>query len=185
MAVPSILAMLFLMPPRPDLPQKLADTRFLIEELAALATGVTAAYSVFISGIPGHSRRMLWLPLLPLAVWLGSLGQGCVNNWLQSGVDGLILKADWACLPAIMMIGAVPALVMALMIRRGAPLTPNTTVALGALAAGALANTGLRLIHPEDASLMILVWQFCSVVLLTALSGSLGPHLLRWRLPSA
>ena len=62
---------------------------------------------------------------------------------------------------------------MAVMLRRGAPLTPFATMALGGLAAAALGDFGLRLFHSQDASLMVLVWQFGTVVVLSVLAG--GP----------
>lgn len=49
---------------------------------------------------------------------------------------------------------------------------------LGTLAAAALANFGLRLFHTADAALMVLVWQFGTVVLFTALAGLWGRRLL-------
>ncbi len=70
---------------------------------------------------------------------------------------------------------------MAVMLRSGAPLFPHAAVALGALAAAALGNAGLRLFHPIDASLMVLIWQFGSVALLTAIAGCLGQHVHNWR----
>ena len=91
------------------------------------------------------------------------------------------MTPEWECLPVIMMTGAIPAIAMALMIRRGAPLMPRTTVALGALAAAALANVALRLFHSQDASLMVLVWQFGTVAMVTVLGGGIGNSLLHWR----
>jgi hypothetical protein len=75
----------------------------------------------------------------------------------------------------------VPAIAMALMLRRGAPLTPFVSAALGGLAAAGLGNFGLRLFHPQDASIMVLVWQMGTVFVLTALAGWAGRFLLDWR----
>jgi len=123
--------MLLLRSPRSDLSSELSQPHFLIEQVAALATGIAAAAAAFASVVPGHNRRFLALPLLPLAVWLGSLGQGCVQDWIQLGPQGLSLRPDWFCLRAIAVLGAVPAIAMVLMLRRGAPLTPHLTTALG------------------------------------------------------
>jgi hypothetical protein len=51
---------------------------------------------------------------------------------------------------------------------------PHAAVALAGLAAAGLGNFGLRLFHAQDASLMVLVWQFGSVAVLTGLAGSAG-----------
>lgn len=180
-AVPAVAMVVVVMSPRPDLGPKLAEGRYLVEQGAALATALLAAFAAFSAGVPGRSRRVLAWPLVPLGLWLASLGEGCVTAWLRLGADGLELRPDWECFPAIVMTGAVPGAAMVAMIRRGAPLMPRVTVALGALAAAALGNVGLRLFHLQDASLMILVWQFGTVAALSLLGGGFGGRLLRWR----
>lgn len=181
LAIPYIALVVFVMSPRNDLIVKSLDPRFLIEQFASLATGIAAAVAAFTSIIPGHNRRVLLIPLVPLAIWLGSLGQGCVQDWMQYGADGLTLRPDWFCFPAIVLVGAVPAIVMAAMLRRGAPLTPHMTTALGGLAAAGLGNFGLRLFHSQDASVMVLVWQLGTVFVLVGLAGWSGRYLLHWR----
>jgi len=170
-----------LMSPRSDLPSKMSDPRFAIEQAAALATGLMAAAAAFATTIPGYTPRVLVLPLLPLAVWLGSLSQGCIHGWIRRGPEGVSLQPDWLCFPMIVLMGALPAVAMALMLRRGAPLTPRLTSFLGGLAAGGLANFGLRFVHPQDASVMVLVWQVGSVFVLAGLAAWAGSHLLKWR----
>ena len=182
LSLPWVVAVVFIMGLRPDLGARLADPRWLLEEFAALATGLMAAMASFCAGVPGRPRWEHFLPLLPLAVWLGTLGQGCVQDWLQIGYGGLALKADWQCLPAIMVIGLGPAVVIARMILKGSPITAMTTAALAALAAGGLAAAALRLFHPEDTSLMVLVWQAGTVFGLTLAAALLGKTVLRWPL---
>ena len=180
-ALPYIALVVFVMSPRSDLMAKITEARYLIEQLAALATGIAAAIAAFATTVPGYSRRILLLPVLPLAIWLGSLGQGCVDAWLRFGADGLSLQPDWFCFPAIVLVGAIPAVAMVVMLRRGAPLMPCTTVALGGLAAAGLGDFGLRLFHLRDASLTVLIWQFGSVFVLAALAGLMGRYILNWR----
>lgn len=169
------------MSPRKDLAAVLGHPSFIIEQLAALATGVTAGFAAFASVVPGYNRRVLLWPLVPVAIWLASVGGGCAAAWIQRGAAGLTLRPDWACLPAIAVIGAVPAIIIALMLRRGAPLSPHLTAALGGLAAAGLGNFGLRFCHAEDASLMVLVWQIGSVLLLTAAATIVGRRILGWK----
>jgi hypothetical protein len=179
--LPAVAIVVLIMSPRDDLMTKLTETRFLIEQAAAFATALTAAMAAFCMVVPGQSRWVALLPLAPLTVWLASLGQGCLASWLQWGTDGLRFHPDWVCFPAIALVGSVPAVAMLVMLRRGAPMAPRLTIALGALAAAALGNFGLRLFHYQDASLMVLVWQFGSVALLAALASWRGDHLLQWR----
>ncbi|NJO35096.1 MAG: DUF1109 domain-containing protein, partial [Rhodospirillales bacterium] len=89
----------------------------------------------------------------------------------------------FVCLPSILLVSIVPGALMLKMIRRGAPIAPITTAALAALAVGALGATALRLFHAQDASVMVLVWQFGSVALLAGLGALAGRHVLPW--PSA
>lgn len=180
-AVPYVALIVLVMGLRGDIGEKLSQARFAVEELAALATALTAAFAAFWAVIPGRARWPLFLPALPLAVWLGSLGQGCIQTWMNFGRAGLTVGDDWICLPVIALVGALPAAVMAFMIRRGAPIYPHVAVALGGLAAAALGNVGLRLFHPTDASLMVLVWQFGSVALLATFAGLCGPLVHTWR----
>jgi hypothetical protein len=181
LAIPYVGLVVLVMLPRSDLATKVSEPAYLIEQLAALATGITASLAAFASVVPGSDRRILIMPAFPFALWLGSLGLGCIQSWFQFGAEGLSLHPDWYCFPAIILVGLVPAIAMALMLRRGAPLTPHVSTALGGLAAAGLGNFGLRLFHTQDASLMVLVWQVGTVVVLTIFAGSAGRLLLDWR----
>lgn len=180
-AIPYVALVVAMMTPRGDLAAKLSDFRYLLEQTAALSTGIVAAAVAFTSIIPGYDRRIALLPLAPLGIWLASLGEGCVQAWMRNGAQGLSLTSDFVCIPAIALVGALPALAMVVMLRKGAPLRPHISAALGGLAAAGLGNFGLRLFHHQDASLMVLVWQMGTVFLLTMLSGAAGALLLDWR----
>lgn len=180
-AIPYVALVVFVVSPRADLISKASEWRYVVEQVAALATGMTAATAAFATVIPGYDRKFLFLPVLPVAIWLGSLGQGCVQDWVRFGRDGISLQPDWFCFPAIVLVGAIPAIAIAVMLRRGAPLTPHMTTALGGLAAAGLGDFGLRLFHAQDASLMVLVWQVGTVCILTAAAAWAGRYLLNWR----
>jgi hypothetical protein len=160
---------------------QLGDTRFLIEQAAALATGITAAAAAFATTIPGYGRRVLALPLVPLAVWVGDIGEGCVRDLTTHGATGWLVMAHWPCLTATVLVGAVPIVAMAVMLRRGAPLTPRLTMALGGLAAAGMANFGVRFVHGLDVSLVVLVWHVGALVAFSAMAGATGGLLLKWR----
>ncbi|MGH9161034.1 MAG: NrsF family protein [Vicinamibacteraceae bacterium] len=180
LSVPFLALAVLVMSPRADLAARLWDSRFLIEQASALATGLAAAAAAFAATVPGSACARLALPLVPLAAWLGTLAHGCVQDWLQFGPDGLSLRPDWICFPAIALIGTGPAIVMTLMLRQGAPLRPRMTMALGGIAAGGLANVGLRLVHAQDASIMVLCWQVGTVFVMSLLAGVMGRSILRW-----
>jgi hypothetical protein len=180
LAVPYVALVVIVMSPRPDLAMQLADPRFQVEQGAAFATAILAAAAAFACTLPGRSRAVCLLPMAPLAIWLASLGYGCLQDWRTLGPEGLRLRIDWDCLPAAVLVGIVPAVTMVVMLRRGAPLFPRATLAMGALAVGALAQAGMQIYHVGDISLMVLVWHVGSVALLAAVAGWIGRRVLRW-----
>jgi hypothetical protein len=176
-----LAAVVAMMGLRQDIVAKLDDGRYLVEQAASLLTALAAAAAAFASVIPGASRKVLILPLLFAAVWLASLGHGCFADWLNAGSSGIVIKSDWMCFPAIVVAGAGPVVLMIWLLKRGAPLTPHLSVALAGLGAAGLGNFGLRLFHVEDAAIMVLIWQFGSVAVLTAFAGYLGGRVLPWQ----
>jgi hypothetical protein len=78
-----------------------------------------------------------------VGLWLGGLGQGSVREWLQLTSQGFSMRSEWVCLPATMLAGAVPAIAMIVMLRRGAPLT----ALLGGLAATGVGNLSVCVTH--------------------------------------
>ena len=71
LGIPYVALVVVVMSPRSDLFAKLSDPRYLIEQSAALATGITAGLAAFASIVPGFDRRILLLPLFPFSIWLG------------------------------------------------------------------------------------------------------------------
>ena len=179
-SLPYVTAVVVMKPAAIDFLEKF-DARFAVEQTAILATALTAAMAAFASVIPGQNRKIYLLPLVPLVVWLASLGQGCASDWLRFGADGLQVHPDWECASAAIFIGIIPAIAMVVMLRRGAPLAPRVSVALGALAVAALGNCGLRIFHIGDVSIMVLVWHFGVLTLISVLAGRVGRHVLSWR----
>lgn len=180
-ALPVVALFGAIMGVRADLAEMLAEPVFVLQLIAGLATAVCAAFAAFASCVPGAPSWMVCLPAVPLAVWVASLGRQCWQDWFAVGPEGVVFRPDLICLPIIAMIGAVPLAAIVVMARRGAPLTPRLTTFLAALAAAALAYVGLRLIHPQDAAFMVLVWQFGSVAIFSFVTGAFGQWLLSWR----
>jgi len=180
-AVPSALLVVVMMTAHGDWVSRLLMPRVIGEEVFALATGVLAAISAFASVVPGYNRKVLFLPLVPLALWLGALGQSSVREWLQLSVHGFSMQSEWVCLPATIMAGAVPAVAMAVMLRRGAPLTPRLSTLLGGLAAAGLGNLGVCVTHHAYGNALVLVWHAGIVVALTMIVGAAGRRLLNWQ----
>jgi hypothetical protein len=181
-AVPAaLLVVVVMMTGRGDWVSRLLMPRVISEEIFALATGTLAAFAAFASVVPGYNRRVLFLPLVPLALWLGGLGQSSVRDWLQLTVHGFSMQSEWVCLPATIMAGAVPAITMAVMLRRGAPLTPRLSTLLGGLAAAGLGNLGVCVTHHAYGNVLVLLWHVSIVVALSVIVGSAGRRLLSWQ----
>lgn len=183
-ALPFVVGVVLAYGSFPGLDRMMEEPRFLAEQFGAAATAVFAAVGAFASTVPGASRRWLWLPLFPLALWLATIGGGCLEQWLTLGNEGLRLRVDWDCFLPMAILGTLPGAAIVLMLQRGAPLRPRVTLALGGLAVAALANVALQIFHLGDLSIMVLVWHFGSVVVFAALASLLGPFVLRWRRPA-
>ena len=156
------------------------DTRMMVEQAAVLLTGLTAALAAFSMVVPGRDWRIALLPIVPLAVWLGSLGEGCMHDWSRMGADALQLRSDWDCVPPAIALSIPCAAIMLVMLRRGAPLFPSLTLTLGTLASAAMVNFALRLIHAGDVAVMVLAWHFGGTAVVTALAGRFGGRVLSW-----
>jgi hypothetical protein len=163
-----------------DLSAALADRRFVIEQGATLATALTAAVAALASTVPGVNRKWLWLPAVPLAIWLATVGASCVADWRSLGPAGLQLRWDGACFLPMVLIGIVPAVTMVSMLRHGAPLFPRLSLILAAVATAGVVNFALRFFHFGDVSVMVLVWHLGMVALLSIGAGLLGPGFLGW-----
>jgi hypothetical protein len=165
------------MSPRDDLGLRVAEPRFMLEQLAALLTGLTAAAAACATAIPGYRRDVVVVPLVCLALWIAIVGVGAMQD---ARAGAMVFGGDWQCIATVLAGAALPAAMMAVMMRRGAPVRPRVTAALGMLAAAGLGNLGACLFHPHSSNLIVLVWH-CGVVLgLAVAAGLCGRVLLPW-----
>lgn len=164
-----------------DLAANGSGIRFVIPQLAAIATGTLAAAAAFASVIPGYSRRVLVWPVVAGMIWVGSLAIGARPEWGQPAAI-LAASREWTCVALIVLGGAPLAAGLSVMLRRGAPLAPATTAALGALAVGALANVGACVSHPHASSAVTLVWHGITIAALIGLAAASGRVMFTWDL---
>ena len=163
---------------RPDLAARLADRAFLIEEGAALLTALVGIYAALCAGLPDQPGWKVWLPMAPMALWLGFLGQQCLDVFFRLGPDGLRITSDMMCLPAIALGGLIPAIAIVVMLRRSGKFRTTHACLCGALGAAALGAAALRLYHMEDAAVMVIVWQLGSVALFSLIAGAISRMLV-------
>lgn len=165
--VPAVALFAVAMGPRPDLAEKWAEPLFAAQQILTVLTAVAGAWAALSAVVPGTPPWVFWTPAVPLAAWLASLGRQCWQEWATWGAGGMTFAIDLECVPGIVLLGTVPAVAMVAMIRRGAPLHASAAVFWGTLASAALANAGLRIFHAPDAALMVIVWQFGTVLAIT------------------
>jgi len=165
---------------RPDLMLKLHQPDFATSVVAALTTGVLAAMASFIASVPGRSRRWLLLPAPALALWISTIGYGCLTGWVSIGPEGLSLGETARCFATLAITGIPMSLAMLIMLRYVARLSPTPVAMTGSLAVAAMTAAALSLFHPLDATVMILFWNFGVTALFLVLSGLYGKRLLEW-----
>lgn len=170
LALPPTAIIVALMGLRPDLYERLNDELFLGQALAMLATALVGAYAALTAVIPGARRIVMAAPAIPLAGWMALLAYQWAWEWSRFGSAGTKFGLDVECIPAIAIIGVSPLAVMIGLIRKGAPHHRALAVFWGTLAAAATANTALRLFHPVDSALMVIAWQFGSVMAFSGLA---------------
>lgn len=170
MSLPAAALVVLMMGLRPDVAEKLAERMFIAQELAMIAVAVVGAWVAFLAVVPGSPRSALWAPVIPLAAWIATMGAQYWSDLSVSGFAGMAFAVDLKCVPGIAMSGLVPIIAMIVMLRKGARFKRGVAVFWGTLASAALANAGLRLFHTIDAALMVIVWQFGTVLLFTALA---------------
>jgi hypothetical protein len=169
---------------RPDLGARLGQASFVTGIAAAALTGVLAAFASFILSLPDRSRLWLLLPAPALAVWVSTIGYGCLTNWVEVGANGIRLGEAIDCFATLVLISAPLSLAILVMLRYTALLEPARVAVMGGLAVSAIAATALSLFHSLDATIMVLLWNFGIAALLVGLASVLGKKMFSWVAPS-
>lgn len=155
-----------------------AGTVFWASQIAAVVTGLLATRAAFASVVPGSpTRSRVWVVSAAL-VWFGTLA--AASPWDLEPASILAASHEWICVGFIVIGGAPLMLVLAVMLRRGAPLNPATTAALAALAVGALANVGACLSLPHASSVVTLAWHGGVVLALVSVAALSGHLVFEW-----
>lgn len=164
---------------RHDLAARMAAGLDLRQVMAAALTAVLAALAAFQLSFPDRDRRWVLLPLPALALWLGNLGWGCLQDFARLGPEGLRLTTSFPCLAFILGFGLPLSLAMAWLARHAALIRPGPVAMLGGLAAACITNIGLTLTHHLDAAAMVLAWHGLAIAFTAGAAAWLGPKLMR------
>jgi hypothetical protein len=147
-------------------------------QLAAATTSVLASAAAFAAVIPGSvSRWRVWTGSAALA-WLATL---IVTS--PAPIDWAAVTTahhEWLCIGVILLGGAPLLLVLASLLRRGAPLSPMMTTGFAALAAAAFANVAACVTLPHPNGAVTFVWHGGAVVATVLVAALCGPLLFGW-----
>jgi hypothetical protein len=165
---------------RPDVAQRLDEPVFVLGFAAALATGILAAIAAFMVSLPDRSRWWLLLPAPALALWFSTIGYGCLTDWVSIGPDGLRFGETVHCFAMLALTGVPLSIALAAMLRYAARLRPGAVAMTAALAVAAISSAELSLLHDHNATVLILVENLGSAVLITGLGSLFGRSLLWW-----
>jgi hypothetical protein len=165
---------------RSDFSDCMRQPLFVLGMLGALATGILAAVASFRLSLPDSSRLWIVLPLPALALWVATIGYGCLTDWVSIGPDGIRLGEAIRCFATLLMTSVPLSIAMLVMLRYTALLRPIEVSVLGGLAVAAVTAFALSLFHDLDATVMILIWNLGSAALIAALGSLFGRSMLTW-----
>lgn len=147
---------------------------FIVQQVAALIAGATAAAAAFASVVPGYPRRMLYLAATAASLWVVSLIAGALQESPQAMSAAVADQREWRCVAMMIGGGFLPAAAIAAMLRKGVPVTPSATAMLVVLAAAGLANISACLSHPHVSSAATIVWHGGTLLTLLAVAAWAG-----------
>jgi hypothetical protein len=165
---------------RPDLPMRLRQPIFVFSMVGALATAVLAAFASFKLNLPESPHWWVLLPLPGFAMWVSTIGYGCLTDWISMNPNGIQLGEAARCFATLVMTSVPLSIAMAIMLRFAAPLRPTIVSAAAGLAIAAMTSFALSLLHNLDASIMILIWNLGIAALIAGMASALGRPLLAW-----
>jgi hypothetical protein len=165
---------------RSDITARLQQPVFILGMTAALVTGLFAALASFEISLPDRSRWWMVLPVPALAVWVATLGYGCLTDWVDVGPGGLQMGEAVRCFATLLLTSVPLSVAMLIMLRYAARLRSTDASLMGGLAVAAITAFTLSLVHDLDASAMILVWNLGVAALIAGLASLFGQSLFSW-----
>ena len=165
---------------RPDFSDRVRQPLFVLGMLGTLATSILAAVASFRLSLPDSSRLWAVLPLPALALWVATIGYGCLTDWVSMDPAGIHLGEAVRCFATLLMTSIPLSIAMLVMLRYTALLQPLEVSVMGGLAVAAVTAFALSLFHDLDATVMILIWNLGVAVLIAALGSLFGRSMLTW-----
>lgn len=166
---------------RPDLPSRLQDSSFAAMIAGALLTASAAALSAFMLSLPDRSAWWIALPLPPLAFWFSNIGYQCLTNWVVLDVSGMSLGETSRCFATLVLASLPLSLALFLMLRHAVVMRPMAVAVTGSLSVAALTSAALFLFHILDASVLVIIWNLGTAMVIVGISSLLAGRYSRKR----
>ncbi|HVZ01611.1 MAG TPA: NrsF family protein [Dongiaceae bacterium] len=163
---------------RADIGECMRDPAFLVPLAGAWLTGATAALAAFEVSLPDRSRLWLLLPLPAVALWVVGFAAGCLADWIAIPEGAPVAEESVRCLTTILLATAGLLVVLVPMLRKVRTLRPAATAWIGILAVAGFADTAHLLIHPVEASLLVLVINLVPAAAIVLLGGLAGRRMM-------
>ena len=165
---------------RPDFSDRVRQPLFVLGMLGTLATSILAAVASFRLSLPDSSRWWTALPLPALALWVATIGYGCLTDWVSMDPDGVHMGEAVRCFATLLMTSVPLSIAMLIMLRYAALLRPLEVSVMGGLAVAAVTAFALSLLHDLDATVMILIWNLGAAAFIASLGSLFGRSMLTW-----
>jgi hypothetical protein len=159
--------------------QRLGVTRIALESIGSALTAITAVLAAFELSVPDHSRRWVWLPVLPLLLWMSASGAGCLQNGL--GLHSPFAHHTPSCFAFIIAVSVPLSVGLFWMLRRAHPIAPLPVAAFGTLGVAAMSATVLQFFHPFDITWLDLGFHLAAVLVVMGVGAALRNWLLATR----
>ena len=165
---------------RPDLVAQLQHRDFVFGLAASLLTGLLAAFACLTASLPDRSRRWLLLPVPSLLLWLSCVGHGCLTDWVEFDAGSVAPGETLRCFSTLLLVSLPLSALMFLLLRHAARLHPRPVTLMAGLAVASLTSAAMSLLHPLDATLMVLIWNIGASLAIIAIEVALGGRLTAW-----
>jgi hypothetical protein len=156
---------------RPQFAERMQDASISINMLASVVTGILAAIATFMISLPDRSSLWLLLPAPSLAAWLASIGYQCFTGWVSLPPGAITTESTASCISTLVFTSLPLSLTLLVMLRYAALLRPVATMLIGSLAVSAITSAALSMFHPLDATVMVLIWNLGTAVLLVGVAA--------------
>jgi hypothetical protein len=162
------------------LANQLRHRDFTISLLASLLTSLLAVIACMTASLPDRSRWWLVLPVPTLLLWLSCVGYGCLTHWVEYDAGAVVPGESLRCFSTLLLVSLPLSALMFLLLRHAARLRPQPMILMAGLAVAALTSTAMSLLHPLDATLMVLIWNIGASLVIVVIEAALGGRVMAW-----